>query len=35
MLELITVQLVKFVGNTNEKRKEANYSKKWFIKTFG
>ena len=35
MQEPITVQMGKFVRNINEKRKEMQYSKKWFIKTFG
>lgn len=34
MQEPITVQMGKFVRNINEKRKEMQYSKKWFIKTF-
>ena len=35
MLELVTVEIGKFVKNINEKRKETHYSKKWFIKPFG
>ena len=35
MLELVTVEIGKFVKNINEKRKETHYSKKWFIKHFG
>ena len=35
MLELITVQIGKFVRNINKKRKETHYSKEWFIKPFG
>ena len=35
MLELITVEIGKFIKNINEKRKELHYSKKWFIKPFG
>ena len=35
MLELVTVQIGKFVRNINEKRKETHYSKEWFIKPFG
>ena len=35
MLELVTVQIRKFVRNINEKRKETHYSKKWFIKPLG
>ena len=34
MLEFVTVQIVKFVKNINEKRKETHL-KKWFIKSFG
>ena len=35
MLELVTVEIGKFVRNINKKRKETHYSKKWFIKPFG
>ena len=35
MLELVTVEIGKFVRNINEKRKEMYYSKKRFIKLFG
>ena len=35
MLELVTVQIDKYVRNINEKRKERHYSKKWLIKPFG
>ena len=35
MLELVTVEICKFVRNINKKRKETYYSKKWFIKAFG
>ena len=35
MLELVTVQIGKFVRIINEKRKESHYSKKRFIKPFG
>ena len=34
MLELVTVQIGKFVKNINEKRKETRYSKKWLINPF-
>ena len=35
MLELVTVQIGKFVKNIIEKRKETHYSKKCFTKPFG
>ena len=35
MLELVTIQISKFVRNMSEKIKEVHYSKKWFIKPFG
>ena len=35
MLELIAVQIGKFVRNVNEKKKEMHYSEKRFIKPFG
>ena len=35
MLELVTVEIGKFVRNINENRKETQYSKKWLIKPFG
>ena len=35
MLELVTVQIGKFVRKINEKRKEIHYLKEWFIKLFG
>ena len=35
MLELLIVEVGKFVKNINEKRKETHYLKKWFIKPFG
>ena len=35
MLELVTVEIGKFVRNINKTRKETHYSKKWFIKPFG
>ena len=35
MLDLLTVEIGKFVRNTNRKRKEKHYSKKWFVKPFG
>ena len=31
MLELVTVQIGKFVRSINGKRKEMHYSKEWFI----
>ena len=34
MLELVTVEIGKFVRNINEKRKEMNYPREWFIKPF-
>ena len=35
MLELVNVEIGKFVRNINKKRKKPRYSKKWFIKPFG
>ena len=35
MLELVTVEIDKFIRNINEKKKETHYSKEWFIKSFG
>ena len=34
MLELVTVEIGKFVRNIKKERKETHYSKKWFIKPF-
>ena len=31
MLELVTVEIGKFVGNINKKRKETHYSQKNFL----
>ena len=35
MLELVIVEIGKFVRNIIKKRKETHYSKMWFIKPFG